>query len=81
MPRLMGDGSRKVARNWRYTDPQTGAVTKWEKGNPYTGPMNIPWLDDPIGFDKRGPLLEPISPPAPAPVEKAVPVNSDSKEK
>lgn len=74
----MGDGSRKVLRDFRYVDPQSGESTKWKAGDSYTGRMDNPWLLDPNGPDGKGPLIES---PAPAPIEKTVSLSDSSKEK
>jgi hypothetical protein len=82
MAKPMGDGSRKVIRDFRYSDPQTGETTTWTVGVPYTGRMDIQWLSDPNGPDGRGPLID-----APAPViaakiaEKPISLSDSNKEK
>jgi hypothetical protein len=76
----MGDGTWKVRRDWRHVDPQTGETTRWAKGQPYTGPMNIVWLHDAIGPDGKGPLIYSNTPLVPV-EEKPAPVSSNGSTK
>lgn len=48
----------ECTRVWRHVDPHTGAVTDYEVGDPYEGPLDYPYLLDPQGPDGKGPLIK-----------------------
>lgn len=59
----------EIARFHRRTDPKTGDDTLYEVGEPYSGPLDKPYLLAPGGPDGKGPLI----------VEKpTTPTSSDS---
>jgi hypothetical protein len=57
-------GKQYVAIRWfRQTDPRTGNDTIFEVGDPYSGPLDLPYLLDQKGPDGRGPLIAEKSTP------------------
>lgn len=47
----------KVIRSFRRTDPRTGDVDSFAVGDPYSGPVDKPYLLAPAGPDGNGPLI------------------------
>lgn len=67
----MASKQYEAVREFSQTDPRTGVDTDYKIGDPYTGPLDKPYLMDSRGPDGKGPLI----------AEKTTPVVSDSAPK
>lgn len=55
-----------VVRYFRLTDKKTYLDTHWTPSEPYTGPLDNPYLLHPDGPDGKGPLIAELPVTAPA---------------